>query len=91
MLAKWLIASRSRILILDHPFCGLDVGAREEMITMIGEMAGSGIAIVLIADTVEELVALCDSLIVMKDGAIANHFPAGAARPSELRVLQSML
>lgn len=91
VLAKWLIARQPRLLILDHPFRGLDVAAREEMAATIAELAGGGVAIVLIADTVEELLTLCDSLIVMKNGAIANRFAAGAAQPCELRVLESML
>jgi ribose transport system ATP-binding protein len=102
VLAKWLIARPPRLLILDHPLRGLDVGARSEMAALIGELAGSGIAIVLVADTADELISLCDRVIVMKDGAVTDAFDtldavapqpssSGTARPPELRVLQGML
>jgi ribose transport system ATP-binding protein len=90
VLAKWLIAGSPGILILDHPLRGLDAGARVEIMRLIRGLAQGGIAVLLIADTYEELIALSDRIITMKDGAIAARFPA-EARPSELQLLESMV
>ncbi len=90
-LAKWLIAHTPKILILDHPLRGLDVGVKAEIILLIRELAGSGIGIMLIADTLEELIALSDAIIVMKDGVVSGRFPAAAAQPSALQILECMV
>ena len=91
VLAKWLIARTLRVLILDHPWRGLDVGAKAEAVATVREFACSGIAMVLITDAIDDLVTLSDTLIVMKNGVISGRFTCGSARPPELRVLECML
>ena len=91
VLAKWMIARKPVLLILDRPLRGLDVAARAEMIPLIRELAASGIAIVLVADTLDELLALSDDILVMKDGTVSGRFPASAAKPTELQVLECMV
>jgi ribose transport system ATP-binding protein len=91
VLAKWMIARQPVLLILDRPLRGLDVAARAEMIALIRELAAGGIAIVLVADTLDELLALSDDILVMKDGAVSGRFPASVARPTELQVLECMV
>ena len=91
VLAKWMIARKPRIMILDRPLRGLDVGAKTEMIALIREVAASGIGIVLVADTHDELIALSDSIIVMKDGVLSGCFPASAEMPSDRQILKRMI
>jgi len=91
VLAKWLVAGSPKILILDHPLRGLDVGAKMDITRLIRELAQSGIGILLIADTYDELTALSDRIIVMKDGVVSGHFPAGGTKPSELQILECMV
>ena len=91
VLAKWLIARKLRILILDHPWRGLDVGAKAEAVASIREVARSGIGIVLITDALDDLIALSDSLIVMKNGLVSGRFTCSAAKPPDWRVLECML
>ena len=91
VLAKWMIARSPKLLVLDRPLRGLDVGARAEMIPLIRGFAAGGIAIVLIADTLDELLALSDSILVMKDGTVSGRFPASGAKPSELQILERMV
>lgn len=91
VLAKWLIAHTPKILILDHPLCGLDVGAKEEIITLIRELAKGDIGILLIADTSDELIALSDNIIVMKDGIVSGRFSTADEKPSELQILERMV
>jgi ribose transport system ATP-binding protein len=90
VLAKWLVAEPPRILILDHPLRGLDAGARVDIMQLIRELAQGGVAVLLIVDTYDELIALSDRIISMKDGAVAARFPA-QAKPSELQVLESVV
>ncbi len=67
MLAKWL-ASQVKVLILDHPTRGLDVGAKEEVYEVIRQLARQGIAIILVGDTLEETIGLSNTILAMKDG-----------------------
>ena len=91
VLAKWLVGNDTRILILDHPMRGLDVGAKAEIFELIKELAQSGIGIVLIADTLDELIALSDTFLVMRDGQISGRFDAAADRPTRLDLLGRMV
>jgi ribose transport system ATP-binding protein len=90
VLTKWLIAKDLKILILDHPMRGLDVGAKAEIFALIRELARGGIGILLIADTLEELIALSDEIIVMRDGRISGRFADGEP-PTQLQILERMV
>ena len=91
MLAKWLIAEKPRILILDHPLRGLDVGAKADIFRRILELAASDIGVLLIADTLEELIALSDTILVMRDGRITARFLPGEPPPEPIEVLEHMI
>jgi rhamnose transport system ATP-binding protein len=67
MLAKWLNAQPS-VLILDEPTRGIDVGAKAEVHQIIDELAGSGMAIVLISSDLPEVLAMSDRVLVMREG-----------------------
>jgi ribose transport system ATP-binding protein len=90
VLTKWLIAKSLKILILDHPMRGLDVGAKAEIFTLVRDLVRSGIGILLIADTLEELVALSDTIVVMRDGKISGRFTANEP-PTQLQILERMV
>jgi len=91
VLAKWLIARTLRILILDHPWRGLDVGAKAEAVASIRDLARGGLGIVLVTDAIDELIALSDNLVVMKSGVVSGTFTGSSAKPPDLRVLECML
>ncbi|TPI41349.1 sugar ABC transporter ATP-binding protein [Mesorhizobium sp. B3-1-6] len=91
VLAKWLIAERPRILILDHPLRGLDVGAKAEIFRRVRELAQSGIAVLIIADTLEELIAFSDTILVMRDGAITARFAAAEHVPEPIDIIRHMI
>jgi len=91
VLAKWLIGRKLKLLILDHPMRGLDIGVKAEMFALIRELAREGLGVLLVADTVDEVMALSHSIVVMKDGVISGRFPATAAKPSRLQVLERMV
>jgi len=67
VLSKWM-ASESKVLILDEPTRGIDVGAKQEIYQLINELAESGIAILLISSEMEEVLGLTDRLYIMFEG-----------------------
>jgi len=76
--AKWL-ATNPRILILDEPTRGVDVGAKSDIHTIIGELAAQGTAIILISSELPEVLAVSDRIIVLHEGRIAAELPRGAS------------
>ena len=91
VLSKWLMAKNLKVLIMDHPMRGLDVGAKAEIFAVTRELARSGIGIVLIADTLDELIALSDTIIVMRDGRISQRFALAETVPTRLQILEHMI
>ena len=86
VLAKWLQA-KSRILILDHPTRGLDVGAKEEVYDLVRTCCAEGIAVILTSDTLEETIGLSHTVLVMKDGEVTQRVearPGAKPRPVDL-------
>jgi rhamnose transport system ATP-binding protein len=69
MLAKWLNAE-PRVLILDEPTRGIDVGAKAEVHKFIDELANSGIAIIMISSDLPEVLAMSDRIAVMREGRL---------------------
>jgi len=74
ILARWLL-TEPRVLILDEPTRGIDIGVKAEFYDMIGELAASGRAILLISSELPELLALCDRVLVMSEGRITANIP----------------
>ncbi|MBA3520209.1 MAG: sugar ABC transporter ATP-binding protein [Rhizobiales bacterium] len=82
ILARWLLTNPS-VLILDEPTRGIDIGVKAELYDMIGELAASGRAILLISSELPELLALCDRVLVMSEGRLtANLSRADATQES---------
>ncbi len=73
VLAKWL-ATGARILFLDEPTRGIDVGAKQEIYALINELAAAGVAIVLLSSDLTEVLGLSDRVLVMRAGRIAGEF-----------------
>ena len=76
--ARWL-AREPRILILDEPTRGIDVGAKLEIYRLIEELAEAGIAILVISSELTELLGLTDRIVVMRAGSIGGELPTAAA------------
>jgi ribose transport system ATP-binding protein len=91
VLARWMTAA-SRILILDHPTRGLDVGAKEEVYELVRDLSAQGIGILLLSDTLEETIGLCHRVLVMRDGEITAHFDAApGAKPDQVDLVRAMV
>jgi rhamnose transport system ATP-binding protein len=75
MLAKWLDTAPS-VMILDEPTRGIDVGAKAEVHRLVGELAASGLAVVLISSDLPEVMAMSDRLLVMREGRVVLQLAA---------------
>jgi ribose transport system ATP-binding protein len=92
VLARWLVAGDVRLLLLDHPTRGLDVGARSEVYRLMRELANSGVATVLLADSLEEAIGMSDRIVVMSDGRATKEVAAPAgAKPTPLDLVKEMV
>jgi L-arabinose transport system ATP-binding protein len=84
VLGRWL-ARRPKVLILDEPTRGIDVGAKAEIYRLIAELAAQGIALMVISSEMPELLGLADRVLVMAGGRIVAEF--GRDEASEERIL----
>ena len=78
VLAKWL-ATQPRILILDEPTRGIDIGAKVEVHRIISELAASGLGIILISSDLPEVLAMSDRILVFHEGKITAEIPRSQA------------
>jgi ABC-type sugar transport system ATPase subunit len=62
------IAAGARVLVLDQPTAGIDVGAKADLYAQIDELAATGVAVVMISDDLDEMLRLCDRIVVLRRG-----------------------
>ncbi|NAS10621.1 sugar ABC transporter ATP-binding protein [Poritiphilus flavus] len=77
VLAKWLLLG-PELLILDEPTKGIDIGARHEIYTLTNNLVKAGSSILLISSDIEELIGLCDRILVMSEGRLTKEFQKGS-------------
>jgi galactofuranose transport system ATP-binding protein len=87
LLARWLCRN-PRLLILDEPTRGIDLGARAEIEALIAELAEGGLGVLLIASDLEELLGISSRVIVLRDGRVTAQL--GGQEMSERRIVQAM-
>ncbi len=74
VLGKWLARS-PRLLILDEPTRGIDVGAKSEIYALMDQLAGQGVAILMISSDLEEILGMSDRVLVMHESRLAGEVP----------------
>jgi ribose transport system ATP-binding protein len=88
---RWT-AVGSRVLILDNPTNGVDVGAKAEIYKLIRQLTADGVSILLISDDLPELIGLSDRVCVMKDGRVTQEIDTPpTAKPSEAELVAHMV
>jgi rhamnose transport system ATP-binding protein len=85
LLARWLL-TKPKILVFDEPTKGIDVGAKGELYTVIGNLADSGLGIIVVSSYLPELLGLADRVLVLKDGAVAGELGRAASEEDVLRL-----
>jgi ribose transport system ATP-binding protein len=75
VLARWLLRG-CRVLLLDEPTRGVDVGARSEIYALVRRLADDGVAVVVVSSEIEEVLGLADRVLVVGEGAVLHDGPA---------------
>lgn len=92
VLAKWLNYDGLQVLLLDHPTRGLDVGAKEDVYSFVREQCARGVAVILLADSLEETIGLSNNIIVMRDGEVIDTFKADpGSKPTPVEIVERMV
>jgi ABC-type sugar transport system ATPase subunit len=84
--AKWL-AARCRLLMLDEPTRGVDVGAKAEIHVLIRELAQAGTAVLLISSELPELLALSSRMLVLREGRLVGELARGGDQAALMRLM----
>ncbi|GFH38376.1 sugar ABC transporter ATP-binding protein [Streptomyces pacificus] len=86
VIGKWLLAD-TRVLILDEPTRGIDVGAKVEIYQLVNELTAAGAAVLMISSDLPEVLGMSDRVLVMAHGRIAGELPAGEATQDAVMAL----
>jgi ribose transport system ATP-binding protein len=81
VLLSRLLETQPRVLILDEPTRGVDIGAKSEIYRLIDDLARRGVGVVVISSELPEVVGICDRVLVMREGRIAGEV-GGAGAPA---------
>jgi rhamnose transport system ATP-binding protein len=74
VIAKWL-ATRPKVIILDEPTKGIDIGSKAAVHEFMSELAGAGLAVIMVSSEIPEIMGMSDRVIVMREGRIAAEYP----------------
>ena len=88
VLARWLMRD-CKVLLLDEPTRGVDVGARSEIYKLVRALADAGVAVVVVSSEVEEVLGLADRVLVVREGVVVHEAPA--TELDESRVLDLVM
>jgi len=86
LLAKWL-ATRPRVLLLDEPTRGVDVGAKHELYVYLSKLAAEGVSIIMTSSELPELLSICDRIMVLREGRMSALFDRDEA--TQARILHA--
>ena len=89
VIAKWL-ATKPRVLLLNNPTRGVDVGAKDEIYVLLADLAAEGIALLVASEELPELIGLCNRVVVMRRGRVAKTFGVGEERTEDALVEQML-
>lgn len=88
VVAKWLLRDTD-ILIFDEPTRGIDIGAKDEICNLLTELADMGKSVIMISSEMQEILRVCDRIIVMHEGEITGELDAETATQEDIMRLAS--
>lgn len=87
-----ILASGCKVMILNHPTRGVDVGAKEEIYSLTRDVTKKGIAVILLGDTLDECIGLSNRILIMKDGLVTKELDAPSdAKPEQVEIVKYMM
>ena len=89
ILARWL-ARNPKVLIVDEPTRGVDVGAKAEVHQILVQLASQGIAVMVISSELPEVLAVSDRIVTMRQGRITGEMSASDATEENLMALMAL-
>ena len=75
LLAKWILLN-PKVLIIDEPTRGVDIGAKSDIYAILRKLASQGMAIIVVSSEIPEVMGVCDTIYVMKEGCITAVMPS---------------
>ena len=89
LLARWLLL-KPRVLIVDEPTRGVDVGAKGEVHALLRQLSEQGTAVIVISSELPEVLAIADRIVVMREGRIAGELDGYSATEEQVIRLASL-
>ncbi|WP_108259054.1 sugar ABC transporter ATP-binding protein [Mangrovicoccus ximenensis] len=83
VIAKWL-ATKPKVIILDEPTKGIDIGSKAAVHDFMSELAGEGLSVIMVSSEIPEILGMSDRVIVMREGRIAAELEGDALTPETL-------
>jgi rhamnose transport system ATP-binding protein len=78
VLAKWL-ATKPRVLIVDEPTRGIDIGTKAEVHRLLSELANDGVAVLMVSSELPEVLGMADRILVVHEGRLVANVPRADA------------
>jgi len=73
LLARWLVGRDTKVLLLDEPTKGVDVGARGEILRQVAELAAEGVAVIIASSDLDEVAQIAHRVVVLREGRVVGH------------------
>jgi ABC-type sugar transport system ATPase subunit len=89
LIARWLLKENLKVLFVDEPTRGIDVGAKAEIYRLLDDLAKRGLAVIVLSSEMPEILGLCDRIYVMSGGRITGEF--GREEATQEKLLESAL
>jgi rhamnose transport system ATP-binding protein len=83
VIAKWL-ATKPRVIILDEPTKGIDIGSKAAVHAFMAELAAQGLAVIMVSSEIPEVLGMSDRVIVMREGRIVDEVSGDRMTPETL-------
>jgi ABC-type sugar transport system ATPase subunit len=83
IIAKWLL-TKPKVLILDEPTRGIDVGSKSEIHRLISGLANRGLAVIMVSSEMPEILGMSDRILAIRSGSLVGEFKRGEVSQEEL-------
>ena len=83
LLAKWILLN-PKVLIIDEPTRGVDIGAKSDIYAILKDLAAQGMGIIIVSSEIPEIMGVCDTIYVMREGKLTGTMSADEATEEKI-------